>query len=185
MTGSADRFVIAIDGPAGAGKSTVAKEVAQSLELTYLDSGAMYRAVALLALRAKADLDDAAEVHDGDAVAEVFDHSQVVRDEEVGEAEVFLEVVEKIENLRLNGNIQSADWFVAHDKFRGDGQGAGDADTLTLSPGKFMGVTVGEVRGEADTVEQFGHALREGFATGHAMDSDGLADDAADGHARI
>ena len=88
-------------------------------------------------------LDDAAEVHDGDAVAEVFHHSQVVRDEEVGEAEVFLEVVEKIENLRLNGNIQSADWFVAHDKFRGDGQGAGDADTLTLSPGKFMGVTVG------------------------------------------
>ncbi len=43
--------VIAIDGPAGAGKSTVARAVADRLGFTYLDSGAMYRAVALAALR--------------------------------------------------------------------------------------------------------------------------------------
>jgi len=44
-------LVIAIDGPAGAGKSTVAKALAAKLGFTYLDSGAMYRCVALLALR--------------------------------------------------------------------------------------------------------------------------------------
>ena len=44
-------MVIAIDGPAGAGKSTVARGVAEALGLTYLDSGAMYRCVALAALR--------------------------------------------------------------------------------------------------------------------------------------
>jgi cytidylate kinase len=43
-------MVIAIDGPAGAGKSTVAKAVAKALGFTYLDSGAMYRCVALAAL---------------------------------------------------------------------------------------------------------------------------------------
>ena len=43
--------VVAIDGPAGAGKSTVARAVAHALGFTYLDSGAMYRAVALAALR--------------------------------------------------------------------------------------------------------------------------------------
>jgi cytidylate kinase len=43
-------MVIAIDGPAGAGKSTVARAVASRLGFTYLDSGAMYRCVALLAL---------------------------------------------------------------------------------------------------------------------------------------
>jgi cytidylate kinase len=43
-------MVVAIDGPAGAGKSTVARAVAQALGFTYLDSGAMYRAVALAAL---------------------------------------------------------------------------------------------------------------------------------------
>jgi len=53
-------MVIAIDGPAGAGKSTVARGVADALGFTYLDSGAMYRSVALAALRAAVDLDDGA-----------------------------------------------------------------------------------------------------------------------------
>src|SRR3954469_17612069 len=51
-------MVIAIDGPAGAGKSTVARAVAAGIGFTYLDSGAMYRCVALAALRGKAHLDD-------------------------------------------------------------------------------------------------------------------------------
>ncbi len=46
------RLLIAIDGPAGAGKSATARELAVHLGLPYLDTGAMYRAVALLALRA-------------------------------------------------------------------------------------------------------------------------------------
>jgi cytidylate kinase len=45
-------MVVAIDGPAGAGKSSVARAVATKLGFTYLDSGSMYRAVALAALRA-------------------------------------------------------------------------------------------------------------------------------------
>jgi CMP/dCMP kinase len=52
--------VIAIDGPAGAGKSTVARGVAQALGFTYLDSGAMYRGVALAARERGVDPDDAA-----------------------------------------------------------------------------------------------------------------------------
>ena len=50
--------VIAIDGPAGAGKSTVARLVAARTGLPYLDTGAMYRCVALAALRQGADLND-------------------------------------------------------------------------------------------------------------------------------
>jgi CMP/dCMP kinase len=52
-------MVIAIDGPAGAGKSTVARAVAAALDFTYLDSGAMYRCVALAGIEHGADLDDA------------------------------------------------------------------------------------------------------------------------------
>ncbi len=52
-------MVIAIDGPAGAGKSSVARGVAAALDFTYLDSGAMYRCVAHAALECGADLDDA------------------------------------------------------------------------------------------------------------------------------
>ncbi|HEY2335078.1 MAG TPA: (d)CMP kinase [Solirubrobacterales bacterium] len=55
-------MVIAIDGPAGAGKSTVARALAERLGFTYLDSGAMYRCVALAALKRGADLDDGGEI---------------------------------------------------------------------------------------------------------------------------
>ncbi len=51
-------MVIAIDGPAGAGKSSVARAVAGEIGFTYLDSGAMYRCVALAARQGEADLDD-------------------------------------------------------------------------------------------------------------------------------
>ena len=53
-------MVIAIDGPAGAGKSSVARGVAAELGFTYLDSGAMYRCVALAGIEHRCDLDDAA-----------------------------------------------------------------------------------------------------------------------------
>jgi cytidylate kinase len=55
-------MVIAIDGPAGAGKSSVARAVAAELGFTYLDSGAMYRCVALAGIERGADLDDEAEI---------------------------------------------------------------------------------------------------------------------------
>jgi cytidylate kinase len=52
------RIIIAIDGPAGAGKSTIARAVARRLGCVYIDTGAMYRAVGLWALRSNIPLDD-------------------------------------------------------------------------------------------------------------------------------
>ena len=52
-------FQIAIDGPAGAGKSTIAKKVASRLGFIYVDTGAMYRAMALFLMREKIDPQDA------------------------------------------------------------------------------------------------------------------------------
>ncbi len=54
-----DAVAIAIDGPMGSGKSTVAREVARRLNFRYVDTGAMYRAVAAAALRRGLSLDDA------------------------------------------------------------------------------------------------------------------------------
>jgi cytidylate kinase len=74
-------MVIAIDGPAGAGKSTVARGVASEIEFTYLDSGAMYRCVALAALRGGADLDDGETVGALAARLEIeFDGRRVMLD---------------------------------------------------------------------------------------------------------
>jgi cytidylate kinase len=52
------RVVVAIDGPAGAGKSTIARRVAEKMGFTYIDSGAMYRAIALWAARQGVELAD-------------------------------------------------------------------------------------------------------------------------------
>ncbi len=56
--GKARQLIIAIDGPAGSGKSTVSKMVAKRLGLLYIDTGAMYRALTLKAMRVKADMND-------------------------------------------------------------------------------------------------------------------------------
>jgi cytidylate kinase len=66
-TGSRLRGVVAVDGPAGTGKSTVARRLAASLGAQYLDTGAMYRAAALGVLRAGIDPAESAAV--GDEVA--------------------------------------------------------------------------------------------------------------------
>jgi cytidylate kinase len=84
-------MVIAIDGPAGAGKSSVARAVAGELGFTYLDSGAMYRAVALAALRAErppAELaqDTKIKLRDGRVELDGEDVTDVIRTPRVSEA---------------------------------------------------------------------------------------------------
>ena len=53
-------MIVALDGPAGSGKTSTAKAVAKALDFAYLDTGAMYRAVTLAALRAGIQLDEPA-----------------------------------------------------------------------------------------------------------------------------
>jgi cytidylate kinase len=57
-------IVIAIDGPAGSGKSSTAREVARRLNFTYVDTGAMYRAVTLAMIRARIAVENQAAVTD-------------------------------------------------------------------------------------------------------------------------
>ncbi len=82
-------MIIAIDGPAASGKSTTAKLVAKKLKLTYLDTGAMYRAVTLQLLRSKidfVDIDKVSAILD-DLIIDMFDHKGVnivkINDEDV------------------------------------------------------------------------------------------------------
>lgn len=79
-------MLIAIDGPAGAGKSTVARAVADALGFTYLDSGAMYRAVALAELRGAEDpLECPIELDHGHVTLAGEDVTDQIRTPEVSE----------------------------------------------------------------------------------------------------
>lgn len=89
-----------------------------------------------------ADLDDPAHAHDGYPVADTLHHCHVVRDEQVGKAELLLKFDHQIDDLRLDGNIQRRDRLVGDDDLRRQRQGASDAQALALAAGKFMRVTV-------------------------------------------
>lgn len=109
-------FNIAIDGPAGAGKSTIAKAVAAKMDLIYVDTGAMYRAMALFMVREGTDLQDAEAVirkcQEADITIRYEGGVQVVllngenvngflRTEEVGHAASFVSVIPRVrEKLR-------------------------------------------------------------------------------------
>jgi cytidylate kinase len=96
-------MVVAIDGPAGAGKSTVARAAARALGFTYLDSGAMYRAVGLMTLRhggAASEQAEALELELGERV--------IVGGEDVTEAIRTPEVSEAASRVATNERVRAA-----------------------------------------------------------------------------
>jgi cytidylate kinase len=93
------RIIVAIDGPGGAGKSTVAKRIAKKLGYLYINTGAMYRAVALWALRLNVDLTDMHRLEQLAKEADIYldpetgnislnneDITEAIRDEKVSAA---------------------------------------------------------------------------------------------------
>src|SRR5918992_1569855 len=78
-------MIVAIDGPSGAGKSTLAKRVAKAMRFTYLDTGAIYRALALKILRRGVDLNDTA------ALSAIVNDTDIDLRESNGQLQVFLD----------------------------------------------------------------------------------------------
>ena len=94
MSDSTNEKIIAIDGPAGSGKSTIAKALSKRLNLEYLDTGAMYRAVALVSIQQKVEIEDEKQVlaiakemnfnfENGLCVVNGFDATKEIRGSEV------------------------------------------------------------------------------------------------------
>jgi len=125
-------MVIAIDGPAGAGKSSVARGVAAALGFTYLDSGAMYRCVALTALREGADLDDAAEMGWIARTVRVrfLDSSVTLEREDVSEEIRRPEVTEAASRISTHPSVREAmvseqRWLIQDGRYVAEGRDIG------------------------------------------------------------
>jgi CMP/dCMP kinase len=110
-------MVIAIDGPAGAGKSTVARALARELGFTYLDSGAMYRAAALALLErggAASERAEELELELGDrVVANGRDVTDAIRAPEVTEAASRIATNEKVRSTLVRKQralLERGDW---------------------------------------------------------------------------
>ncbi len=97
-----ERMIVTVDGPAGAGKSTVARALARRLGYQYLDTGAMYRAVALAALRRGLDFENP------QAIAQLVRQLQI----EVSGCQIFLDGEEVTEAVR-SSEVTSVTRFAA------------------------------------------------------------------------
>ncbi len=86
-----ERFAIAIDGPAGAGKSTIAKNLSKELGVIYVDTGAMYRAMALYMIRENISAEDSASISD-----------------KCKNADISIDFVDGVQQVILNGENVSA-----------------------------------------------------------------------------
>jgi hypothetical protein len=130
-------------------------------------------------------LDDAAEVHHGDPVRRVLHHREVVRDQQVGEAEADLQVAEQVHHLRLDGDVERADRLVAHQQLRPHRQRAGDADALALAAGELVRVALGVEGLQPDQAEQFLRVRAALRRRADAVDGHRLGDGVAHRQTRV
>ena len=86
--------------------------------------------------------------------ADVLDHRQVVRDEQVGEAELLLQVLEQVDDLRLDRHVERRDRLVADDQLRLDRERARDADALALAAGELVRIAAHVIGLQADGLQQ-------------------------------
>jgi cytidylate kinase len=106
-------MIVAIDGPAGSGKSTVARGVAGRLGFTYLDSGAMYRAITLKALEAGTDLSD------GPALGRLAAEAGLeLRDRGPEPVQVLLDGADVSEEIRTPRVTGASSTVAAHEQVR-------------------------------------------------------------------
>ena len=103
-----------------------------------------------------ADLDDAAEIHHGDAMRDVLDDAEIMGDEEIGEAERLAQIDEQVQDLRLHRNVERGDGLVGDDEIGRQRERARDADPLALAAREFEGKFVGGLGPQADAREKIG-----------------------------
>src|SRR5262245_23496749 len=105
-----------------------------------------------------ASFDDAAAIHDGDAIGEVGDHRDVVRDQEIGDIEAIAQVSKQIDDGSLYGNIERGDWLVADNELRLGSNGTRDTDALLFATAHLVGIAIDIVCRQPHAIEQGMHA---------------------------
>src|SRR4051794_21260860 len=111
---------------------------------------------------------------------------EIVRDKQIGQAKSLLQIDQQVDDLRLDIHVERGNWLVGDDELRLERERTCNRNALALAAGKFMRITRSHSRAEADSGEQFRHALRDcAWRVSQAVKTDRLAQDVADRHARV
>ncbi len=105
-----------------------------------------------------ADFHNLAAIHHSDARRKIAHDRHGVRDEQIRQAEVALQLGEQVDDLRADADVEGGDRFVGHDEFGTQREGAGDADALALSSAEFVGEALQDGFVEADGAQEFDDA---------------------------
>src|SRR2546426_700246 len=131
-------------------------------------------------------LDDLAFVHVHHLIGHVFDHGEVVRNEDVAHVVLVLQVLQQIQDLRLDRDIEGRYRLVADEHVRLHGEAAGNRDPLSLAAGEFVRILEKRNLGEPHLLEQFVDPVAAlVFARPDAVHLQGLHEKLADRETRI
>ena len=108
-------------------------------------------------LVAGGQFDDPAKVHHGNPVADVFNHREIMGNEQQGNACLIAQVLQQVDDLRLHRNVERGNRFIAHDHVRLQRDCAGDADPLALSTGELVRIFPAGFRVESDPLHEGGY----------------------------
>lgn len=125
---------VALDGPAASGKSTIAKQVANQLGYTHIDTGAMYRAITLKALRMKLDLNDEHSFAFMTSTTFAFDHDHIIMDGE--------DVTNQVRETKISNNVSLVSSYLSVREHLVNIQQKLALSTNVVMDGRDIGTTV-------------------------------------------
>ena len=134
---------------------------------------------------ARGDFHHNSQVHYRHPVGDVFHHVQIVGDEQIGEPQFLLEPVQEVHHLGLNGYVQGAGGFIAHDEFGVYRQSSGDTYALSLAPGEFVRIAVGMFLSEPHHLQKFLYPPEACFSRGQVVDVNAFRNGISYGHPGI
>ena len=99
------------------------------------------------------------QIHHRDLIGDVLHHAQIMRNKEIRQADLLLQVHQEVQNLGLDGHVQRGHRLVADDKLGIHRQCPGDADPLPPAAIQLMGIGILQAGGQANGVHQLTHPL--------------------------
>src|SRR5512138_1399456 len=112
----------------------------------------------------------------------MFHHRKVVSNEQISQTKFSLQVLQDVQDLRLDGDIQRRDRLITDNKTRTESQSTRNADALALPSGKFMWIAAGMITFEPDLAESLEHDIHAFFWGADLVNVQPFHHRFADGH---